>query len=234
MSDTLDRLEILIGKFLDGELSLQERSLLETELQRDRHAKELLEQMRLLHECSCGVVTHEVLRRGADPAEVFERAWQQNQRSFWRRIARGGLQRDGLRWGARYKDPNARVAFGITICDSLSGAAGLLLVQPFIFSLSHSRAPSTSPRAIGFCWSPLVEQTHRDGSLPTRPGWAQRIWGSMMLCVRRAICPDPACCGLYVYIDQDGNQWLIEGPAKVVKPTVTATACEKRADEKGK
>ena len=147
MSDTLDKLEISIGRFLDGELSPQERGLLETELQRDRHAKELFEQMRLLHECSCGVVTHEVLGRGADPAEVFERAWQQNKRSFWRRIARGGLQRHGWRWGARAEghgtpnaksrvwEPHLRFAVGV--------AAGLLLglVVHFV-PLPYSQTPS--------------------------------------------------------------------------------------------
>jgi anti-sigma factor RsiW len=63
MSDTLDKLEIRIGKFLDGELSLPERGLLESELQRDRRAKELFEQMAC---CMSAVVggAHEVLDGG--------------------------------------------------------------------------------------------------------------------------------------------------------------------------
>ena len=101
MNDTHDKLEILIGRLLDGELSPQERSRLEGEIQRDPQAKSLYEQMRVLHECSCGVVTHEVLGRGADPAAIFERAWQQSKQSVWRQVARGGLERQGWRWGAR-------------------------------------------------------------------------------------------------------------------------------------
>ncbi len=212
MSDTLDRLEIWIGKCLDGELSPQERSLLETELQRDRHAKELFEQMRLLHECSCGVVTHEVLRRGADPAEVFERAWQQNQRSFWRRIARGGLQRDGWRWGARADGagtPNAtgrvwdrhlRFAVGV--------AAGLLLglvlhfvaVQPAkTFSNLSAQPPVVGGVPAGGYRSAEVVPVRQPGDLRQ----IQRVvdW--------------------YVYTDQAGNQWLIEGTREgMVKPAV--------------
>jgi hypothetical protein len=220
MSDTLDKLEILIGKFLDGELSLPERDLLETELQRDRRAKELFEQMRLLHECSCGVVTHEVLGRGADPAEIFERAWQQNQRAFWRRIARGGLQRKGWRGGAR-ADTHLRFAVGV--------AAGLLLglALHFMF-LSHSRTPSTNPS------QPLVAVDVP--SVPSR----QVEMGPQM---RHASGPASGNDGLgasivpvrapgdlrqiqrvvdwYVYTDRDGNQWLIEGTREgMVKPAV--------------
>ena len=87
MSAPDDRLEMLIGKLLDGEISPRGRSLLESELQRDARARDLLEQMRTLHECSCGVVTHEIFGRGADPEDLFERAWQQDRTSFWRRLA---------------------------------------------------------------------------------------------------------------------------------------------------
>lgn len=220
MSDTLDKLEIQIGKFLDGELSLPERSLLETELQRDRRAQELFEQMRLLHECSCGVVTHEVLGRGADPAEIFERAWQQNKRSFWRRIARGGLERDGSRGGS-YVDRHLRFAVGV--------AAGLLLGLTLHFvSLSHSRTPSTNPS------QPLVAVDVPSG--PSRPiemgpqmGHASgpasgnNGFGAAMVPVRAPgdLRQIQRVVDWYVYTDQDGNQWLIEGTREgMVKPAV--------------
>ena len=238
MSDTLDKLEILIGKFLDGELSLPERGLLETEVQRDRHAKELFEQMRLLHECSCGVVTHEVLERGADPAEVFERAWQRNKRSFWRRITRGGLQRHGWRWGARADgegtpnaksrvwEPHLRFAVGV--------AAGLLLGLALHFvSFSHSRTPSTIPS------QPLVAvdvPSGRSGQIERGPGpqvqdsalgspsqMRNGGFGASMVPVRAPgdLRQIQRVVDWYVFTDQDGNQWLIEGTREgMVKPAV--------------
>ncbi len=216
MSDTLDKLEILIGKHLDGELSSQECGLLETELQRDRHAKELFEQMRLLHECSCGVVTHEVLGRGADPAEVFERAWQQNKRSFWRRIARGGLQRQGWRWGA-HADSHLRFAVGV--------AAGLLLGLAVHFvPLSHSRAPSTNPS------QPLVGvdvPSGRGGQLEMGPQMPNNGFGAPVVSVRSPANPRQVTRqrNWYIYTDRDGNQWLIEGIQEgMAKPTVNRNA----------
>ena len=212
MSDMLDRLDILIGKFLDGALAPQERGLLETELQRDRHAKELFEQMRLLHECSCGVVTHEVLGRGADPAEVFERAWQQNKRSFWRRIARGGLQRHGWRWGAR-ADGHLRFAVGV--------AAGLLLglALPFV-PLPHSRTPSTIPSQppvavdVPSGWDGQIERgapVRNNGFRP--PVVSVRSPGDPRQITREV--------NWYLYTDRDGNQWLIEGTHEgMIKPAV--------------
>ncbi len=94
MSATDDRLEILIGKLLDGEISPGEQCLLDRELKRDGRATELLEQMRVLHECSRQMVAHEVRSGGADPQEVFERAWRQSRGSLWLRVVRlGGLPR---------------------------------------------------------------------------------------------------------------------------------------------
>jgi hypothetical protein len=225
MSDTLDKLEIRIGKFLDRELSPQERGLLETELQRDRHAKELFEQMRLLHECSCGVVTHEVLGQGADPAEVFERAWQQNKRSFWRGIARGGLRRDGSRWGAR-ADGYLRFAVGV--------AAGLLLGLALHFvPLPPSQTPSTTPT------QPLVAvdvpsgrsgqiemgsgpQVH-DSALGSPSQMRNNGFRAPVVSVRSPGDPGRTTREVdwYVYTDRAGNQWLIEGTHEgMVKPAV--------------
>lgn len=190
MSDTLDKIEILIGKFLDGELSPKERCLLDSEIERDRHAKDLFEQMRLLHECGCGVVTQEVLERGADPADVFERAWQQSKRSFWRRIARGGLQRKGWLGGAR-ADGHLRFAVGL--------AAGLVLGLIFQFVpvplfQSLSNLPSQPQVAVENVPPGTFGQS---GIVPVRQPADLRQ-------VQRMV-------DWYVYTDRAGNQWLIEG-----------------------
>jgi anti-sigma factor RsiW len=213
MSDTLDRLEILIGKFLDGELSPQERSLLETELQRDRHAKELFEQMQVLHECSCGVITHEVLRRGADPADVFERAWQQNKRSIWRGIAGGGLQRHGWHWGAA-AERHLRFAVGV--------AAGLLLglVLRFVpVSLPQQNYPNVSSRppvardVPSGTYTPTGVVPVGEASNATSGVVPVRLPGDLRQ-IQRVV-------DWYVYTDQAGNQWLIEGTREgTVRPAV--------------
>jgi anti-sigma factor RsiW len=87
MNETNDRLEILIGKLVDGEISPPERKLLERELESNSQARELLEQLRSLHQASCQTVAAEV-SGGASADEVFERAWQQNTKSTYRRVLR--------------------------------------------------------------------------------------------------------------------------------------------------
>ncbi|MBP7050560.1 MAG: hypothetical protein KBE65_06060 [Phycisphaerae bacterium] len=94
MSATDDKVEVLIGKLLDGEISPLEQRLLDRQLEQDARARTLLEQMRVLHECSGQVVAQEVRSGGADPQDVFERAWRQSRPAVWRRVIRiGGLSR---------------------------------------------------------------------------------------------------------------------------------------------
>lgn len=217
MNDTHDRWEILIGKLLDGELSPKEQGLLEGEIQQDPRAKSLYEQMRVLHECSCGVVTHEVLGRGTDPAAVFERAWQQSKRSLWRQVARGGLERQGGRWGAR-ADGHLRFAVGI--------AAGLLLglVLRFV-PLPYSQIPSnlsssSQPQVVvdvpPDTYSPMV----RNSGSPTQsfargsPSQTRETaFAVPVMPVSQSVGPRRITREVdwYVYTDRDGNQWLIEG-----------------------
>jgi anti-sigma factor RsiW len=61
------KLEILIGRFLDGEISPAEQKVLENELEHNAQARELLEQMQLLTECSREVMASEVVGRGKGP-----------------------------------------------------------------------------------------------------------------------------------------------------------------------
>jgi len=190
MSIADDKLEILIGKLLDGELSQAEQRLLESELEHNSAARELLEQLRTLHECSREVVACEVLGPGTDPQEIFSRAWQQNKRSFWRRV----VQADGhLRW-----DPRPRFVVGL--------AAGFLLGLTLHFVLvSGSKAPGDAtvrPPIAGDIpvprekWDGLgsAGESERSGRVTHNVDW-------------------------YGFTDQRGNQWLIEGIREgVVKP----------------
>lgn len=94
MSATDERLELLIGKLLDGEISPAQQCVLDKELAQDGQARELLEQMRVLHECGRQIISQEVRPGGTDSQDIFERAWQQSRSSTRRRIFRiGGLPR---------------------------------------------------------------------------------------------------------------------------------------------
>jgi anti-sigma factor RsiW len=87
MNEINDRLEILIGRLVDGEISPVERKILDRELETNSQARELLEQLRNLHQQSCQAIAAEV-SGGASADELFERAWRQNEKSTYRRIFR--------------------------------------------------------------------------------------------------------------------------------------------------
>jgi len=87
MNEINDRLEILIGRLIDGEISPGERQILEREIAANSEAKELLEQLRSLRQMSCQAVAAEV-SGGASADQIFERAWQQSARPSYRRVFR--------------------------------------------------------------------------------------------------------------------------------------------------
>ena len=75
-----DMLEIMIGKYLDGQITPSEQRVLEAELDSNFEAKELLAQLQDLHQLSCELVASEILDRGENADEIFERAWQQRRK----------------------------------------------------------------------------------------------------------------------------------------------------------
>jgi len=79
-------LEILIGKYLDGEITPSEQHILQVELDSDPQAKELLQQLQYLHECSSEVVASEIIGTGKEADEIFEQAWQRQAANPLRRI----------------------------------------------------------------------------------------------------------------------------------------------------
>ena len=88
MSMNDDKLETLIGKQLDGEITLAEQRWLDEELARNAEARELFEQLRTLTECGRLAVASEVLAKGSGPEEVLQQLRQRHRRSPWRRIMR--------------------------------------------------------------------------------------------------------------------------------------------------
>lgn len=122
MNESNDKLEILIGRLVDGEISPSERRILERELETNGQARELLEQLRDLRQQSCRAISAEV-SGGASADAIFERAWQQNAKSSYRRVFR--------------IDGRLRFAIGL--------AAGLILGLALHFVAVWGRAPVQAP-----------------------------------------------------------------------------------------
>lgn len=89
--------EVLIGKYLDGEITPSEQRLLEAKLDMDPKASELLEQYQILHDQSNEVLAVELLEKGKSPEDIFEKAFQKSKHknhhiiklSGWIRFATG-------------------------------------------------------------------------------------------------------------------------------------------------
>lgn len=79
MKMTEEMFEVLIGKFLDGEITPSEQRLLEAKLDSDPKASELLEQFQNLHDRSCEVLASELLEKGKSPQEIFDKAFKQSK-----------------------------------------------------------------------------------------------------------------------------------------------------------
>jgi hypothetical protein len=121
MNMTQEMLEILIGKYLDGEITPSEQQILQKRLDNDSHARELLEQFQALNERSCEVVATQIIGRGKEAGEIFEQAWQQRAANPFHRILR--------------MDGRLRFAVGL--------AAGLAIGLMLHFVLSFVLTPSS-------------------------------------------------------------------------------------------
>ncbi len=122
MNMNQEMLEILIGKYLNGEITPSEQRILEAELDRDSRAKELLADLQDLHERSSEMVTSQILGPGRTAADIFERAWRQQVRHRFH----------AARWGGYI-----RFAAGV--------AAGLAMGLVPHFVLSAASAPRSEP-----------------------------------------------------------------------------------------
>jgi len=122
---TQEMLEILIGKYLDGEITPSEQQILQKRLDNDTHAKELLEQLQALNERSSEVVATQIIGRGKEAEEIFEQAWQQQAANPLLRI----LKMDG------------RLRFAVGLAAGL--AIGLILhfVLPFVSTPPRPEVP---------------------------------------------------------------------------------------------
>ncbi len=77
MNEHNELIELLMGKFLDGEISPSEQRLLDERLASDPDAGALFTQLTRLHETSQAAVQARILDQGRSAADVFAQAWQQ-------------------------------------------------------------------------------------------------------------------------------------------------------------
>jgi len=176
MSQSDIRLEILIGRQLDGEISPGEQKILERELAADSQARELFEQLRRLHQCGREVVASEVVEAGAGAEEIFERAWRKNAGFSWCRILR--------------IDGRLRFAVGV--------AAGFLLGLALHFVLVSGAKLPVEPAGP----PQIVEDIPREIDRPVDVIPTMNPQASRQL--MREV-------DWYVFTDQSGNPWVIEG-----------------------
>jgi len=184
MKNVGDILEILIGKYLDGEISPTEQRLLDEALQRNSQAKELFEYFQDLHKLTQESISSEILSRGKDAEEIFERACQQTRHPL-RRIA--------------YVRGWPRFAAGL--------AAGLLIGLVLHFALSAQLAHTS-----GEAPPSLIAQEIRLGE-PDAGAVIGTPYGEpdSRLLVPETGENVIRNVDWYSFTDKNGNQWLIEG-----------------------
>ena len=176
MSKIDNRLEILIGRYLDGEISPAQEQVLHEELEQNAEARELFEQLQSLDETVRTTIDREVISRGDRPEVMFERAWRQGNSVFWRRIiaAAGG----------------ARFTTGL--------AAGFLLAVLLHFVVVGNGGRQAQP----------IEPPGRGLNPPA---------GTTLVSDRGDQWTNPADRPVirdvdwYIFTDDEGNQWLVEG-----------------------
>lgn len=122
MNITQQTLEILIGKYLDDEITPAEKDLLDAALQEDAQARELLEQLQQLNQNSRQVVASEILESGKQADDIFEQAWRQAKHSAGHSIKIGSF---------------LRFAAGV--------AAGLIIGLTLHFTILTESSPKNSP-----------------------------------------------------------------------------------------
>ena len=191
---TEEILEILIGKYLDGEIAPSEQQMLEAALDSDSHARKLLEQLQDLHERSREVIASEVLQKGKAAEEILESAYggqHQTKHPLRRKIKAGG-------W--------LRFVSGL--------AAGLIIGLALHFTLLEPSTPQVIARNADD--QPDVQKSAAGGQPPLR----DTRNGTRNAEIRRRRTSDRRV-DWYSFTDENGDQWLIERfRENMVRPAV--------------
>jgi anti-sigma factor RsiW len=189
-----EMLEILIGKYLDGEITPSEQQILEAQLNQDPQAEELLKQFQSLNERCSEVVTSELLGRGKTTEEILTKAYQKHSKSALGRMVPNSLRRI-VRIGGYM-----RFATGV--------AAGLLIGLALHFGLISTQKTQIEPAPSNIVAQNTDESTSPD--LQRASQFPARNAGGVIRNV-----------DWYNFTDEHGNQWLVEGLREnIVRPAV--------------
>ena len=146
MNVTEDMLEILIGKYIDGEITPSEQGMLDGAMEKDAKVRELLEQLAELHEAGAEAVSSQVVDKGKSAEEIIDLAWRGRRRGR-PKIFSGGI---------------LRFAAGL--------AAGLLIgfaLHLVVSGGSHGRSDQIEPRTVA---SDTVDKRGIEGIAPSPAG----------------------------------------------------------------
>ncbi len=194
MNMNQEMLEILIGKYLDGEITPSEQQILEVQLNQDPQAEELLKQFQSLHERCSEVVTSELLERGKTPEEILTKAYQKHSKSALGQGVSNSLRRIVKISGYM------RFATGV--------AAGLLIGLAIHFVLISEQRPQIEPTP-----SNIVAQNtdnYMNPAVQSLPRLQSYATGDVIRNV-----------DWYNFTDEHGNQWLVEGLREnIIRPAV--------------
>jgi hypothetical protein len=179
-----EMLEILIGKFLDSEITPAEQKLLDAELQSNPKAKKLFQQWQQLHEKTEQVLTTEVLENGKSPQAIFQRALTIHERNRWKRRLRP------VRWLPAVGSLAAGLLLGI----------GLFSLMANNTSEHHTTPTRDEPK--------MVKGENPEHPDPTTV--AQESGPKLIEMMKPDLANRPM--EYYFYTDSDGSRYVVETP----------------------
>lgn len=188
-----EMLEILIGRFIDSEITPAEQRLLDAELQANPQARQLLEQWQQLHEQARQALNAEVTEQGASAEVIFNRALAQRQTD--------GLRKNLPWWRA-----------------VVPLAAALLLGLGLYLMLPEKPVPEQAANAPDNPPSETVVADKNENENMTQPENAKPSERIVEM-----IPPPRIGRGIdyYIYTDPSGAQWLLESPPQdQIRPAV--------------
>ena len=83
MSSRSPQLEVLISRYLDGEISAREMEDLRAMVDSDDQAKDLFDQMVRLHRCCQDAIQTRVIQQGRPMEDLIASAWEGHQGHIW-------------------------------------------------------------------------------------------------------------------------------------------------------
>jgi len=179
-----EMLEMLIGKFLDSEITPAEQKLLDAELQSNPKAKMLYQQWQQIHEQAGQALNAEVIEYGRSPEAIFQRAVTEHERNRWKRRLRP------VRW--------------LPAVGSL--AAGLLLGFG-LFSLMADNQTESNPNPSENVPTVVKGEDNQKIHPESRP---EESGPKLIEMIEPDLADRPV--EYYLYTDPDGSRYVVEAP----------------------